>query len=68
MEKYIYLVSLIVFFGISLRVLMALHIERKFEKMRVWEIKVAYFLGALILGHMLAEIVIKISNLFIETL
>ncbi len=42
---------------------MALHIENKFEKMKLWEIKTAYFLLALVIGHTLAEIMIRISEL-----
>jgi hypothetical protein len=40
-----------------------LHIEEKFEKMKLWEIKAAYFLLALIAAHMLAEIMVKLSGL-----
>ncbi|MDX9691859.1 MAG: hypothetical protein RBT45_05325 [Acholeplasmataceae bacterium] len=64
MEQIIYFSSLIIFFAISLRVLRALHIENKFEKLKIWEIKTAYFLGALIIGHMLAEIMVRLSDLF----
>jgi len=55
--------SLIIFFAIVLRILKALHIEEKFEKMKLWEIKAAYFLLALISAHMLAEIMVKLSGL-----
>jgi uncharacterized membrane protein YwzB len=64
MDELIYFVSLVVFFAISLRVLRALHIENKFEKMKLWEIKTAYFLVALIAGHILAELMVRISQLF----
>ena len=64
MENIIYFTSLVIFFAISLRVLRALHIENKFEKMKLWEIKTAYFIAALLIGHMLAEIMVKLSQLF----
>jgi uncharacterized membrane protein YwzB len=64
MEQVIYFVSLLIFFAINLRVLQALHIEKKFEKMKIWEIKTAYFLLALISAHMLAEIMVRFSELF----
>lgn len=63
MEIYVYFASLIIFFGISLRILQALHIENKFEKMKLWEIKTAYFLLALIIAHFLAEIMVKFASI-----
>lgn len=63
MDQIIYFVSLFVFFAINLKILMALHIENKFEKMKIWEIKTAYFLLALITAHFLAEIMVKLSEL-----
>ncbi|MBU1094351.1 MAG: hypothetical protein KKH01_07815 [Firmicutes bacterium] len=68
MDEIIYFVSLTVFFALNLRILCALHIENKFEKMKIWEIKTAYFLIALIGGHMLAEIMLKLSQLFTANL
>jgi hypothetical protein len=59
----VYFVSLIIFFTINLRILRALHIENKFEKMKIWEIKTAIFLIALIVAHMLAEIMVRFSSL-----
>jgi len=64
MEEIIYFISLMMFFALNLRVLKALHIENKFEKMKIWEIKTAYFLIALGLGHLLAEVMVKLSQLF----
>jgi hypothetical protein len=63
MDSIIYFMSLIIFFAIVLRILKALHIEEKFEKMKLWEMKAAYFLLALIAAHMLAEIMVKLSGL-----
>jgi len=63
MDGLIYFVSLVVFFAISLRILRALYIENKFEKMKLWEIKAAYFLLSLIAAHILAEIMVKVSQL-----
>lgn len=63
MDELIYFVALIVFFALSLRILRALHIENKFEKMKLWEIKAAYFLVSLIAAHLLAEVMVKVSQL-----
>ena len=63
MDQIIYFTSLIIFFAILLRILNALHIENKFEKMKIWEIKAAYFIISLIGAHMLAEIMVKVSSL-----
>ena len=68
MEELIYFVSLTVFFALNLRILRALHIENKFEKMKIWEIKAAYFLVALVMGHLLAEIMVKLSQLLTANL
>ncbi|MCF7930242.1 MAG: hypothetical protein K9L02_01905 [Acholeplasmataceae bacterium] len=68
MDELIYFVSLTVFFALNLRILRALHIENKFEKMKIWEIKAAYFLIALIGGHILAEIMLKLSQLLTNNL
>jgi uncharacterized membrane protein YagU involved in acid resistance len=64
MERIIYFSSLIIFFAIVLRILRAIHIEEKFEKMKIWEIKAAYFLIALVSGHILAEIMVRLTELF----
>ena len=64
MEQIIYFMSLILFFAINLRILGALHIENKFEKFKIWEIKAAYFLISLGLAHMLAEIMVRFLELF----
>jgi hypothetical protein len=63
MEQIIYFTSLLIFFAVNLRILQALHIEKKFEKMKIWEIKTAFFLLALISAHMLAEIMVRVSQL-----
>jgi len=65
MDELIYFVSLIVFFWVSLRILRALHIEDKFEKMKLWEIKAGYFLLSLICAHLLAEVMVKVSQLLV---
>lgn len=65
MDELIYFTSLIIFFAVALRILRALHIENKFEKFKMWEIKAAYFLLSLIMAHMLAEVMVKWSQLFI---
>ena len=63
METIVYFTSLIIFFAIVVRVLRAIHFENKFEKFKVWEIKTAYFLIALIAAHTLAEIMVQFSTL-----
>ncbi len=68
MDELIYFVSLTVFFALNLRILRAIHIENKFEKMKIWEIKAAYFLLALIGGHIMAEIMLKLSQLLTNNL
>lgn len=68
MEQIIYVISLVIFFVIALRILRALHIENKFEKFQIWEIKAGYFLLALIIAHNLAEIMVRFSQLFAEYL
>ncbi|MBU1143108.1 MAG: hypothetical protein KKH92_05600 [Firmicutes bacterium] len=65
MDDLIYFVSLLVFFWVSLRILRALHIEDKFEKMKLWEIKAGYFLLALICAHLLAEVMVRVSQLLV---
>lgn len=62
-EDLIYFSSLFIFFAINLRILRALHIENKFEKMKIWEIRTAYFLIALVVAHLLAEIMVHVSDL-----
>ena len=64
MESIIYFTSLVLFFAINLRIIGALHIEDKFEKFKIWEIKAAYFLISLGLAHVLAEIMVRFSSLF----
>ncbi len=65
-EQAIYFISIVIFFMIALRILRALHIENKFEKYQIWEIKAGYFLLALIIAHNLAEIMVRFSELFAE--
>ncbi len=64
MESIVYFTSLIIFFAIVVRILQAIHFENKFEKFKVWEIKAAYFLIALIAAHTLAEVMVRLSTLF----
>lgn len=65
MDEIIYFVSLIIFFAINLRILNALHIENKFEKFKIWEIKAAYFLVGLVMAHLLAEVMVRVSQLMV---
>jgi len=61
-EYIIYITSMLTFFFINLRILQALHIENKFEKMKLWEIKTAYFIIALIGAHILSDMILKIAS------
>lgn len=63
MTQIVYFISLVVFFAINLRILQALHIENKFEKMKIWEIKAAIFLAALGFAHLFAEIMVRLTEL-----
>lgn len=58
----IYIASFLIFFFINLKILHALHIEQKFEKMKLWEIKAAYFIIALVIAHVLSEMMLKITS------
>ena len=59
----IYIASMMIFFYINLRILQGLHIEKKFENMRIWEIKAAYFMISLAVAHILSEMVLKITDI-----
>lgn len=61
----IYVSSVLIFFAINSRILRALHLENKFEKMKLWEIKAAYFIIALVIAHVLAEMMLKVSEVVI---
>lgn len=62
-EYILYMTSMLIFFFINLRILQALHIENKFEKMKLWEIKTAYFIIALVIAHVLSEMILRIASL-----
>lgn len=62
-EYIIYIASMMIFFYINLRILQGLHIEKKFEKMRIWEIKAAYFIISLAVAHILSEMVLTITDI-----
>ncbi|MGB1097199.1 MAG: hypothetical protein ACPG2Y_01225 [Acholeplasmataceae bacterium] len=62
-EYILYMTSMLIFFFINLRILQALHIENKFEKMKLWEIKTAYFMIALVIAHVLSEMILRIASL-----
>jgi uncharacterized membrane protein YwzB len=62
-EYIVYVTSLLVFFTINLKVLQALHIERKFEKMKLWEIKTAYFIVSLTVAHLLSDMMVRLTQL-----
>ncbi|HBD74172.1 MAG TPA: hypothetical protein DC003_01250 [Acholeplasmataceae bacterium] len=62
-EYILYMTSMLIFFFINLRILQALHIENKFEKMKLWEIKTAYFMIALVIAHILSEMILRIASL-----
>jgi uncharacterized membrane protein YwzB len=62
-EYILYITSMLIFFFINLRILQALHIENKFEKMKLWEIKTAYFIIALVVAHVISEMILRITSL-----
>mgnify|MGYP000950202035 CR=1 FL=1 len=62
LQYIIYVTSVLIFFAINMRILSALHIEKKFEKMKLWEIRAAYFILSLVIAHLLAEMMLKISE------
>lgn len=69
LELIIYLASLFIFFALNLRVLRAINLPNLFQKNKVWEIKVAYFIIALALAHLLSGVILKLyewSILFLE--
>ena len=61
----IYVSSVLIFFAINIRILRALHLENKFEKMKLWEIRAAYFIIALVIAHLLAEMMLRVSDVVI---
>lgn len=60
----IYVTAICIVFYINLKILHALHIEKKFEKMRLWEIKAAYFIMSLAVAHLIAEMLLKLTEIF----
>ena len=60
----IYVSSICIVFYINLKILHALHIEKKFEKMKLWEIKAAYFILSLAVAHLIAEMLLKLTEIF----
>jgi hypothetical protein len=59
----IYVSSICIVFYINLKILHALHIEKKFEKMKLWEIKAAYFIISLAVAHLIAEMLLKLTEI-----
>jgi hypothetical protein len=55
--------AICIVFYINLKILHALHIEKKFEKMKLWEIKAAYFIISLAVAHILAEMLLKLTEI-----
>lgn len=60
----IYVTAICIVFYINLKILHALHIEKKFEKMKLWEIKAAYFIMSLAVAHLIAEMLLKLTEIF----
>jgi hypothetical protein len=60
----IYVTAICIVFYINLKILHALHIEKKFEKMKLWEIKAAYFILSLAVAHLIAEMLLKLTEIF----
>jgi hypothetical protein len=59
----LYVTAICIVFYINLKILHALHIEKKFEKMKLWEIKAAYFIISLAVAHILAEMLLKLTEI-----
>jgi hypothetical protein len=59
----IYVTAICIVFYINLKILHALHIEKKFEKMKLWEIKAAYFILSLAVAHLIAEMLLKLTEI-----
>ena len=59
----IYVTAICIVFYINLKILHALHIEKKFEKMKLWEIKAAYFIMSLAVAHLIAEMLLKLTEI-----
>jgi hypothetical protein len=55
--------AICIVFYINLKILHALHIEKKFEKMKLWEIKAAYFILSLAVAHLIAEMLLKLTEI-----
>ena len=64
MEKYIYVAVFLLFIPIVFKILMALHIEHKFEKGAIWQIKCAYILGTILIAELLTQAVERIFSIF----
>jgi hypothetical protein len=44
------------------KILHALQIEKKFEKMKLWEIKAAYFIISLAVAHLIADMLLRLTE------
>lgn len=62
--KYVYIIVFLLFVPIVFKILMALHIERKFERGAIWQIKMAYILGTILIAELLTQAVERIFSLF----
>jgi hypothetical protein len=58
----IYVTAICVVFYINLKILHALHIEKKFEKMKLWEIRAAYFIISLAVAHLIADMLLRLTE------
>lgn len=65
-EMIIYLSALLIGFTIVFQVLRAINFESIFKRGKIFEIKLGYFIFSLIGGHIIAEIIVKITNLIIN--
>lgn len=59
LELIIYFIGLMIFFGITFKVLRATNLENIFKKNKVFEIKVAYFIISIVIAHILSSVLLK---------
>lgn len=62
-EYILYVTSLFIVFYINLRILHAIRIEKKFEKMKLWEIRAAYFIMSITIAHIISDMLLRLTKI-----
>jgi uncharacterized membrane protein YwzB len=62
-EYVLYVSSLFIVFYINLRILHAIRIEQKFEKMKLWEIRAAYFMISIAIAHLISDMLLRLTKI-----